>query len=232
MASWRVVGRVGPNPAIPVGGFGFSEYPPETRWAGSHRPNTRPTQPTAMSNPQMNGKVENLNRLLGCMLIKYLLSKPTCLWDEYLHQVLFAARICTHTMTDHSPFYLLYGVNPCILSDTDLSDDINAPEEDWESCLQHVSHAWLLANETLFKQAIANKQIHNEAVWKLGFKEGQWVLVWNEGPQKFQSQWFGLYCVLKGHPLGTYALEELTGCVLCNLINGSQLIGAHTDKPE
>ena len=119
------------------------------------------------------------------MLTKYLLSKPTCLWNEYLYQALFAAWICTHITTNHSPFYLLYSVNPYILSDTNLSNDINTPEEDWESCLQHISHAQLLANKTLLKQAIANKQIHNEAIWKPGFKEGQWVLVQNKGPQKF-----------------------------------------------
>ena len=135
----------------------------------------------------MNGKVENLNGLLSCMLTKYLLSKPTCLWNEYLYQALFAAWICTHITTNHSPFYLLYSVNPHILSDTNLSNDINTPEEDWESHLQHVSHAQLLANETLLKWAITNKQIRNEAVQKPGFKEGQWVLVWNKGPQKFQS---------------------------------------------
>ena len=187
---------------------------------------------TTPYHPRTNGKVENLNGLLGRMLTKYLLSKPTRLWDEYLHQALFAARIRTHATTDHSPFYLLYGVNPRIPSDTDLSDDINAPEEDWESRLQHVSHAQSLANETLLKRAIANKQIRDEAIQKPGFKEGQWVLVQNEGPQKFQSRWFGPYCVLKGHPLGTYTLEEPTGRVLRNLINGSRLIGAHTDKPE
>ena len=120
----------------------------------------------------MNGKVENLNGLLSCMLTKYLLGKPTHLWDKYLHQALFAARIHTHTTTNHSPFYLLYGVNPHIPSDTNLSDDINTLKKDWESHLQHVSHAWLLANETLLKQAITNKQIHNEAIWKLGFKKG------------------------------------------------------------
>ena len=80
-------------------------------------------------------------------------------------------------MTDHSLFYLLYGVNPHILSDTNLSNNINTPKEDWESHLQHVNHAWLLANKTFLKWAIANKQICDEAVWKLGFKKGQWVLI-------------------------------------------------------
>jgi hypothetical protein len=58
------------------------------------------------------------------------------------------------------------------------------------------------------------------------------VLVRNEGPKKFQPRWFGLYRILKAHPLGTYTLEEPSGRVLQNLINGSRLIKANVSNLE
>jgi transposase InsO family protein len=51
---------------------------------------------TTPSHPQINGKNENLNGLLSRMLMKYLISKPTRLWDEYLHLMIFAAYIHNH----------------------------------------------------------------------------------------------------------------------------------------
>ncbi len=59
-------------------------------------------------------------------------------------------------------------------------------------------------------------------------KEGDWVLIRNEEPQKFEAKWFGPYKVLKTHPLGTYALGTPTGRVLRNLIHGNRLVKAHT----
>ena len=65
------------------------------------------------------------------------------------------------------------------------------------------------------------------------FEPGTWVLVWNEGPEKFQPCWFSLYKVLKAHPLGTYALEEPNSeWVLWNLINGNCLIEANIKDLE
>jgi hypothetical protein len=39
---------------------------------------------TTPYHPRTNGKVENLNRILGKMLTKYLMNKPTKAWDLYL----------------------------------------------------------------------------------------------------------------------------------------------------
>jgi hypothetical protein len=72
---------------------------------------------TTPSHPRMNRKNENLNGLLGRMLIKYLVSKLTRLWDEYLYLTIFAAHIHNHMQTGRSPFYLLYSVEPKLLGD-------------------------------------------------------------------------------------------------------------------
>jgi transposase InsO family protein len=187
---------------------------------------------TTPYHPRTNGKVENLNGLIGRMLTKYLVGKPTRLWDEYLHQALFAARIRIHTVTKKSPFYLLYGLSPRIPSDPNTPIPDDAEPEDPEERLKNVAHVRTLANELLLNRAIRTKRIHDEAVKETSLQPGTWVLVRNEGPEKFQPRWFGPYRILKAHPLGTYALEEPSGRVLQNLINGSRLIEANVSDPE
>lgn len=43
--------------------------------------------------PRTNGKVERLNGIIGTMLGKMLLNKPTKLWHLYLDQAVFVCRI-------------------------------------------------------------------------------------------------------------------------------------------
>lgn len=93
----------------------------------------------------------------------------------------------THTATQHSPFHLLYGVLPQIPSDTNLSSSVDIPEEDWEVCLQNINHTRSYINKLLLNHAITTKQIQDNIVQKTSFKPGQWVLVQNKGPQKFQG---------------------------------------------
>src|SRR5437667_10601805 len=64
-----------------------------------------------------NGKVERINGIIGSMLGKLLLGKPTDLWDLYLDQALFACRVRTNATTKASPFYLVYGRQPHWLGD-------------------------------------------------------------------------------------------------------------------
>jgi hypothetical protein len=90
-----------------------------------------------------------------------------------------------------------------------------------------VLHARALANEKLLAHAIKRKVIHNQQVMKSSLCKGQWVLVRNESPQKFQSKQFGPYQIMKAHPLGTYALQEPGGYELKNLVNGQRLVEAN-----
>ena len=69
---------------------------------------------------QTNRKVENLNSTLGDILTRYLVGKPTKLWNEYLPQVLFVTRIRANSILKYSPYYLLYGQHLHLLSDNNL----------------------------------------------------------------------------------------------------------------
>ena len=184
---------------------------------------------TTPYHPRTNGKVENFNGLVGRMLTKYLMGKPTRLWDEYLTQAVFAARVREHTVSKRSPYFLVYGVHPRITSDNDDSPDLR-PQEGREGQIQRLADARSKANELLLAHAIKKRQIRDEAVTKTGFKPGDWVLVRNEGKKKYENTWFGPYKVLQSHPLGTYALAEPGGRVLRNLINGARLLDANVGE--
>src|SRR5438046_10062096 len=96
---------------------------------------------TSPYHPRTNGKVESLNGLLRRMLTKYLLGKPTKLWDLYLDQALFACRVHTHSTTETSPYYLVYGKHPRLVSDENYAYDANAPAAAHDSRIEAVQSA-------------------------------------------------------------------------------------------
>jgi hypothetical protein len=187
---------------------------------------------TTPYHPRTNGKVENFNGLIGRILTKYLMGKPTRLWDEYLTKALFAARVREHAITRKSPYFLVYGIHPRIVADGGEQPDAQEGT-DRDEQIQQLADARSKANELLLVHAIRKQKIRDSAVTKTSFKIDDWVLVRNEAKQKFESTWFGPYKVVQAHPLGTYALAEPNGRVLRNLINGARLTDANVgDDPS
>ncbi|KOS36085.1 hypothetical protein ACN38_g13229, partial [Penicillium nordicum] len=184
---------------------------------------------TTPYHPRTNGKVENFNGLIGRMLTKYLMGKPTRLWDEYLTKALFATRVREHTVTRKSPYFLVYGVQPRIVTDED-SPVADQAKTDRDKQIQQLADARSKANELLLVHAVKKQKIRDSAVTKTSFKPDDWVLVRNESKKKFESTWFGPYKVVQSHPLGTYALAEPSGRVLRNLINGARLTDANVGE--
>lgn len=184
---------------------------------------------TTPYHPRTNGKVERFNGLLGLILTKYLLGKPTKLWDQYLSQALFACRIRTHSTSKYSPFYLLYGRHPNLPSDDNPPKPIEVPVTDnhHEERIARLVTARTQANELAYERAMNHAKIRDKLVKLTPFKPGDWVLVRHESPQKFESRWFGPYQVLKRQPLGTYELTDPKDRPLRNLINGQRLVKAH-----
>jgi hypothetical protein len=90
---------------------------------------------TSTYHPRTNGKVESLNGLISGMLTRYLLNKPTKVWDLYLDQALFACRVRTHATTKTSPYYLVYGKQPRLVNDDNHPLDVHAPLADYRSTL-------------------------------------------------------------------------------------------------
>lgn len=184
---------------------------------------------TTPYHPRTNGKVERFNGLLGLILTKYLLGKPTKLWDQYLSQALFACRIRTHSTSKYSPFYLLYGRHPNLPSDDKKPVPINVPvsDEQHEDRIQKLVTARTQANELIYQRAVNQAKLRDKEVKITPFKEGDWVLVRHESPQKFESRWFGPYRVVERQTLGTYRLADPKDNRLRNLINGQRLVKAN-----
>ena len=65
---------------------------------------------TSPYHPQTDGMVERFNRTLQDMLTTYVNSNQSD-WDIYLPSMLFADRMCTHSTTGQSPYFLMYAEN-------------------------------------------------------------------------------------------------------------------------
>ena len=184
---------------------------------------------TTPYHPRTNGKVERFNGLLGLILTKYLLNKPTKLWDQYLSQALFACRIRTHSTNKYSPFYLLYGRHPNLPSDDNPPKPIEVPvtNEHHEQRIEELITARTQANELAYQRAVNSAKVRDSLVKLTPFEPGDWVLVRHESPQKFESRWFGPYQILERQPLGTYKLIDPQDRPLKNLINGQRLVKAY-----
>ena len=183
---------------------------------------------TTPYHPRTNGKVENFNGFLGMTLTRLLTNQPTILWDQYLPQALFAARIRIHVTTKKSPYYLLFGCQPRLPTDDNDPRQLDI-SEDWETTLQRIEvlhHARMQANRRLIDRAIAAGKVRKELVKESSLSIDQWVLVRAEERNKFEGRWFGPYRVVKTMPLGTYRLADPKGNELRTLINGQRLIPA------
>src|SRR4030095_302048 len=119
---------------------------------------------TSPYHPRTNGKVERLNGIIGAMLGKFLLNKPTKLWDLHLDQALFACRIRTHSTTKTSPFYLLYGRHPHLLGDTNVAMPIDAQIAPHEERVKIVQSARKEAAAATYERAFKDKNARDEFV--------------------------------------------------------------------
>ena len=144
---------------------------------------------TTPYHPRTNGKVENLNGSLGKMLTKYLMGKPTRLWDTFLSQALFALRVRLHATTKKSPFYLVYGINPRLPSDENPLRplDLEASENGLQDRIDQMTTVRQTINGDLLERAIAQGHVRDEKVKPHTLQVGEWVLVRNEAKQKCRS---------------------------------------------
>ena len=96
------------------------------------------------------------------------MNKPTKLWDLYLAQTVFAARVHEHSTTGYSPFYLVYSEQPQISSDND--DTIVAQSfAERLDILQNLNNTRTKANELLLNRAIRINRVRDSKVTKTSF---------------------------------------------------------------
>jgi hypothetical protein len=170
------------------------------------------------------------------MMTQYLYGKPVTLWDEYLHQALFAVRIRKHAVSKYSPFFLLYGVDPRLPGDPSRPElDADQPARLEGIIAKHAAAnvARMSANRLLVERAIRAGLVRDQVLKRdPDIPVGNFVLVRDESPRKFKPKWFGPYKVALAAPIGTYALQDAHGNVLKFLIHGNRLLPLHPNAVD
>ena len=129
---------------------------------------------TTAGHPQTDGLVERFNRTLKTMLRKHS-DKYGPEWDQYLPYLLFAYRTKVHESTGESPFFLLFGRDARLPTETALSQPRTLYQIDLEDYRTEVvaglSEAWELARTKVKAQKRQKDQYDRNATapqYKIG----------------------------------------------------------------
>ena len=193
--------------------------------------------------PQTNGLVERMHRMLNHAITTLSNSNPER-WDEYLPQTVFSLRVRTHAVTGHSPFYLLYGIEPRLPGDTSPPDSFLAPLDELERReqrleftareLDHLGQTRAASYHRSLAQAerIARRSGLDDRVSDHYFSVGDWVKLKHFARTKFEFRWKGPYIIIKlGFP-GTYWLMSPDGRWLDSTYNQVDLAPWTAQTPD
>ena len=136
---------------------------------------------TSAYHPQSDGLVERFNRTLTDMLAKRV-SPGTIEWDERLPYVLFSYRASLQSSTGESPFYLLYGRDPQLPTETALSVSVDrsiVELDDYKSqMVEKMSSAWSLARTAVKRAQKTQKRQYDKSANNTRFSVGDRVFVY------------------------------------------------------
>ena len=136
---------------------------------------------TTAYHPQTDGLVERFNRTLTDMLAKTV-EKSGRDWDTRLPYVLFAYRSSLQESTRESPFFLLYGRDPCLPTEQTLSPPPSRQVldlDDYKSELTTgLAEAWELAQANVRKAQQRQKKQHDRRARGPEFHIGDRVFVY------------------------------------------------------
>lgn len=176
---------------------------------------------TSAFHPRSNYKCERVNRIIKSMLKKYV-NGDVHSWDEYLDAVASAYRIRRHRTTGHSPFFLVYGVNPRIPGDfyrpfihktTEIDQELLT--EDALTRIRRLREKRFIAEEHMRLQGKKDKEKWDEKV-KNGeaqvFEVGNYILLRHESKKGLEYNWMGPYIVQNRNlDFNVYKIKEVNG---------------------
>ena len=136
---------------------------------------------TTASHPQTDGLVENFNRTLRAMIAKHGRTMGSN-WNVYLQQLLFAYRTKPHSSTQESPFYLTYGRDARLPTETVLESLPNPYRVDSESYSEELTKglasAWRTVKSTIEQAQKQQKIQHDKRAGTCSFRVGNRVMVY------------------------------------------------------
>ena len=158
---------------------------------------------TSGYHPQTDGLVEKFNSTLISMISKS--STRSDDWDERLPFLLFAYRVSAQESTKESPFYLLFGRNPRLPTESTLTQPRSVYTidlDDYKTALiSNLGSAWEAAKTSI--QSAQNKQklYYDQKSKQTSFNVGDRVLVYmpNEvkgKDWKLKRPFHGPYCII------------------------------------
>lgn len=129
--------------------------------------------------PQTDGLIERFHQTLITMLSMYV-EKHRQDWDHYLPYMLYAYRITVQESTHKSPFFLMFGRDPCQPTDEALSCPTTPymiDLDDYKSELvQGLSDAWEVAAKNIESAQGRQKTAYDRRA-KVAYKIGDRVMV-------------------------------------------------------
>ena len=136
---------------------------------------------TTAYHPQTDGLVENFNRTLRAMLAKH--SKQFGMdWDKHLQHLLFAYRTKPHDSTDESPFYLLYGRDARLPTESTLQSSLPLHMLDvgdyHTELVIGLSTAWEMARKSIEKAQSKQKFQYDKKAKVTSYKISDRVMVY------------------------------------------------------
>ncbi len=180
---------------------------------------------TSPFHPRSNGKVENANGSLIKIISKATKSAKHK-WDEFIDEALFIIRTRKHNITGHSPFYLMYGVQPQMPGDSTKPFCLNErdPKDVAEiraRMFEEFGEIRAAAAERSKLSADEVKLRYDKLIKEDPLKVGEWVLLHKPYviKEKFKPNWMGPYELIESTPSGVYKLRDPTGKILDSLIH-------------
>ena len=133
------------------------------------------------SHPQTDGLVENMNKTLRAMLAKHGRQfGPN--WDLHLQQLLFAYRSKPHESTCESPFFLLYGHDARLPTESTLETLPSLYREDTETygeeLAEGLARAWQNTRDAIEKAQKHQKRQYDKRSDSRPYQKGGRVMVY------------------------------------------------------
>jgi transposase InsO family protein len=154
---------------------------------------------TSSRHPISNGKVERLHRFLHAGLSHYVNATNTN-WDVLTPFFLMAYRATPHTVSQHSPFYLLHGREMLLPNNDNLKAQISRQPPDHNQRLRNLKASLRLAYESIRranrKSHKNNERLYNRSAKQRSFEPGDLVYLYNPAVRpglsmKFHHCWSG-----------------------------------------